>query len=227
MTAGQLILWRHGQTSWNAEERMQGQTDVPLDDVGFAQARDAAARLAALSPVMIFSSDLSRASQTADALAVRTGLPVTLDPRLREIDGGSLSGLTRSEFLARYPGLRLGADPDEPRGGDGETERQVATRVAAALRDAADAAPDGSTIVVATHGVSSRVGAGELVGLPPECWRALAGVANCCWVALGQVARTAPAEGLAAPVGPGASWRIVEWNAGSLPEPLFSDDGPA
>jgi len=227
MTAGQLILWRHGQTAWNAEERMQGQTDVPLDDVGLGQARDAAARLAALSPAVIWSSDLSRASQTADALAARTGLRVHLDPRLREIDGGSLSGLTRTEFLARHPGLRPGAAREEPRGGDGETERQVATRVAAALRDAAESAPDGSTAVVATHGVSSRVGAGELVGLPPECWRVLAGVANCCWVALGRFARPAPAEGVAPPVGPGAFWRIVEWNAGSLPEPLFSDDGPA
>lgn len=207
---------------------MQGQTDVPLDDVGRAQAREAAARLASLSPAMIWSSDLSRATQTADALAARTGLPVHLDARFREIDGGSLSGLTRPEFLARYPDLRLGAGPDEPRGGDGETERQVAVRVSAALREVADAAPDGSTVVVATHGVSSRVGAGELVGLPPEYWRALAGVANCCWVALGRFGRAQSAAAGAAPSSrPGAFWRIVEWNAGSLPEPLFSDDGPA
>ena len=227
MTAGQLILWRHGQTAWNAQDRMQGQTDVPLDQVGLEQARIAAAMLVALNPAAIWSSDLARASQTAQALADRTGLPVQLDARLREIDGGSLSGLTRAEFLARHPDLELGAGPDAPRGGDGETERQLAVRVAAALRDAAESAPEGSTVVVATHGVSSRVGAGMLVGLPAECWRALSGVANCCWVALGRTRSRAAGFDRSGDDGPGAHWRIVEWNAGTLPEPVFSDDGLA
>ena len=73
------MLWRHGQTTWNAQNRFQGQTDIPLSETGVAQAERAARLLAALKPDKIFSSDLSRAASTAAALARITGLPVTLD----------------------------------------------------------------------------------------------------------------------------------------------------
>jgi len=62
------VLWRHGQTTWNAEHRYQGQADIPLDDTGMAQAEQAARRLATLRPDALFSSDLSRAQQTAAAV---------------------------------------------------------------------------------------------------------------------------------------------------------------
>jgi glucosyl-3-phosphoglycerate phosphatase len=77
------VLWRHGQTIWNAESRFQGQTDIPLDDTGEAQAAGAASRLATLRPDAIFSSDLTRAASTAAPLARLTGLAVTLDKDLR------------------------------------------------------------------------------------------------------------------------------------------------
>ena len=64
-----LVLWRHGRTAWNAEGRAQGQRDVPLDEVGVGQAREAAARLASLRPTAIVSSDLCRAADTAAELA--------------------------------------------------------------------------------------------------------------------------------------------------------------
>jgi ribosome silencing factor RsfS/YbeB/iojap len=78
-----LVLWRHGQTVWNAERRFQGQSDIPLDEVGQAQAERAARLLAALRPDLIVSSDLSRAAQTAAPLSRLTGLEVTLDKDLR------------------------------------------------------------------------------------------------------------------------------------------------
>ena len=78
-----LVIWRHGRTAWNAERRVQGQTDVELDERGHAQAAAAAARLARFSPAAIVSSDLRRAAQTAAYLAEATGLPVAYDERLR------------------------------------------------------------------------------------------------------------------------------------------------
>ena len=82
------MLWRHGQTMWNVEHRFQGQTDIPLDETGEAQAEYAARRLATLRPNAIFSSDLTRAASTAAPLARLTGLSVTPDKELRERFGG-------------------------------------------------------------------------------------------------------------------------------------------
>jgi len=96
-------LWRHGQTTWNAEHRFQGQSDIPLDETGHAQAERAARLLAALRPDLIVSSDLSRAVSTAAPLARLAGLEVILDKDLRERSGGSWEGLTDTEIRERYP----------------------------------------------------------------------------------------------------------------------------
>src|ERR1700685_4483152 len=98
-----LVLWRHGQTAWNAERRFQGQSDIPLDETGLAQAERAARLLAGLHPDMIVCSDLIRATSTAAPLARLTGLDVTLDKDLRERHGGCWEGLTDAEIRARYP----------------------------------------------------------------------------------------------------------------------------
>jgi len=97
------VLWRHGQTTWNAERRFQGQSDIPLDATGQAQAQRAARLLAGLRPDMIVSSDLSRAANTAAPLARLTGLDVILDKDLRERHGGQWEGLTDTEIRARFP----------------------------------------------------------------------------------------------------------------------------
>ena len=89
MTAARIIIWRHGRTEWNIVNRFQGQADVPLDDVGYAQAIRAAEVLASYRPSSLYSSDLSRCYQTAEMLAQRTGLDITTDKRLREIHVGS------------------------------------------------------------------------------------------------------------------------------------------
>ena len=90
------MLWRHGQTIWNVEHRFQGQTDISLDETGEAQAEYAARRLATLMPSAIFSSDLSRAQQTAAPLSRLTGLPFTTEKGLGERSCGVLVGLTDS-----------------------------------------------------------------------------------------------------------------------------------
>jgi len=94
-----LVLVRHGQTAWNLEGRAQGHSDVPLDDVGLAQAAAAAPYVAALRPSALWSSDLARARQTASFVEAATGLAATPDPRLREYDVGIRSGLTLPEGL--------------------------------------------------------------------------------------------------------------------------------
>src|SRR5262245_59010327 len=83
-----LVLWRHGQTTYNAEHRFQDQRDMPLNALDKAQAQRAARHLATLSPAQIWSSDLVRASETAGYLAELTGLEVRLEKDLRERHGG-------------------------------------------------------------------------------------------------------------------------------------------
>ena len=103
MTAGRLIVWRHGRTEWNLQDKIQGQADIPLDSVGVAQARTAAARLASLAPTRLFSSDLQRAAATAGELAALTGLKVEYDEALREINVDDWAGMTMAELAAIEP----------------------------------------------------------------------------------------------------------------------------
>lgn len=179
-----LIIWRHGETAWNTERRMQGQTDVELSDTGRAQAVVAAEFLAALRPDAIVASDLRRATDTASALAALTGLDVALDKRLRERSCGQWEGLTSDEIEQRWAepyarwqrGLPVGIADVE--GGD-----DLGKRVAPALREAADRTP-GGTVVVVGHGSASREGAGELLGWPESVTRTLGSLANCHWTEL-------------------------------------------
>lgn len=209
-----LVVWRHGRTPWNAEKRFQGQTDVPLDDVGLAQAEQAARVLAALGPERIVSSDLTRARTTAQALADLTGLDVATDVDLRETHAGEWEGLNRDEIEERFPGAMeaWSADPDARPGG-GEDRREVSARVVAAIERALDGISADGTLVVATHGGSARAAIGALLGLPPEHWAALGVLANCAWSVLAE--NTGPY---------GPRWRLEEYNAGSLPVTALADD---
>lgn len=143
--AATLLLVRHGETDWNREGRVQGHSDVPLNDTGRAQARALAARLAAERVDAVYASDLRRARDTACEVARASGHPVTTTPDLREKHFGSWEGLTRDEILSR--------DPDALSGpwGDGETRDEMADRVLHALREIA-ARHEGETVVVVSHG---------------------------------------------------------------------------
>jgi glucosyl-3-phosphoglycerate phosphatase len=205
------VIWRHGRTLWNSQDRFQGHTDVALDEVGEAQARSAAAILAALEPTAIVSSDLQRAAATAQALASLTGQLVTLDARLRETNGGSWEGRTGSEIRAvdpeRYRQWRAGVDV---RAGGAETRSDVANRAIAAIEDALAPLPDGGLLVAVTHGGTARASIGRLLRLPAQQWRVIGGLANACWSVLS--------------LGADGGWRLTEHNAGSLPEPVVGDD---
>jgi glucosyl-3-phosphoglycerate phosphatase len=193
-----LVVWRHGRTAWNAERRFQGASDVPLDQTGKAQARDTAPYLAAMHPAAIFSSDLSRASETAGYLAALTGLPVQLDKDLRERGGGAWEGLTDAEIRAGYPEAYGTFNPP-----DGEPVESVADRVSAAFERIADGLQEsGPLAVLISHGAAINLGLSRLLGLP-ERVRVLGPLGNCSWSVLGRRA---------------GRWRLLEHNVGRLPD---------
>lgn len=202
-----LVLWRHGQTIWNFEHRFQGTADIPLDDTGHSQAGRAARLLSGLRPTALLSSPLQRAADTAAKLAEIIGLPIAYDQDLVERAGGLWEGLTGAEIRERYPAEHAVWQPP-----GGETSVEVAKRVAAALERAADRLPPDGTLVVASHGAALRLGMAHLLGLPEPLWDGLGGLANCSWSVVAEN-RT-------------GGWRLVEHNAGTLPEPILGDDVP-
>lgn len=145
----ELLLVRHGQTDWNLTHRVQGHTDTPLNAVGRAQACALADTLAAEAFVAVYSSDLSRAHETAVAVARVHGLEVTVDRDLREKNFGSWEGLTDTEIADRFP------DAVRGRWGDGETTEEVADRAVAAIERVRQQHPAGRVLVV-SHGGAMR-----------------------------------------------------------------------
>jgi broad specificity phosphatase PhoE len=137
-----LLLVRHGETDWNADGRLQGQTDRPLSDFGRRQARRLADELADEELEAIYSSDLSRARETAEIVGERLGLQVVLDADLREKDWGTWEGLTaverdRVEFI-------------------GESIEAHQERTLHALRRISERHPGNGRVLVVTHGGSMR-----------------------------------------------------------------------
>lgn len=154
MEPTRICLIRHGETAWNAERRIQGQTDIGLNPAGMAQASAAALHLSTTAFAALYSSDLLRARQTAEALAVRLSLAPAFTAELRERCYGIFEGRTYDEARAAYPGDYAAferRDPDYAFPGGGESLRQVHARVTARLRALAAAHP-GQALVVVTHG---------------------------------------------------------------------------
>jgi probable phosphoglycerate mutase len=206
-----VVLWRHGRTRWNVEHRFQFQADPPLDEVGKQQAVMSARLLTAYAPDAIVSSDLCRAVQTARALADLLGLPVILDPRLRERSLGEWEGLTRDEVVRRHPeqythwlaGREAHQSGSESRG-------EVGERVLAALAGA-----EGDTVVLVTHSATAMALTGRLLGLPVTGWRAVGPLGNGRWSEF-----TSDEHG----------WRLRAHNLGPLGSPvtgLSTSDGLA
>jgi broad specificity phosphatase PhoE len=136
-----LLLVRHGETDWNAAGRLQGHTDRPLNDFGRRQAKELAERLAGEGADAIYASDLQRAKETAEIVGQRLGLPVVLDPDLREKNWGNWEGLTGDE--------RVHVEFE------GESTESHRDRVMGAVRRIVERHPGGRVIVV-THGGSLR-----------------------------------------------------------------------
>jgi broad specificity phosphatase PhoE len=144
-----LLLVRHGESTWNAQSRWQGQADPPLSPLGEQQAEEAAERLAEIASItVVWTSDLVRARRTAELIASRLGVDRVRDePRLRERDVGSWSGLTRAEIEKRWPGY-LAARRSPP---DFEGDVELLARTREGLSAAVDGSRTGDVLVV-THG---------------------------------------------------------------------------
>ncbi len=176
-------LWvvRHGESTWNADGRYQGQTDVPLSPVGVLQASTLAERLMGQHFAAIYSSDLLRARHTAEIVTERLldEPQVQLEVGLREIDVGQLGGLTLSDIRRAYPEYltALHADPWATRRPSGESMADLYSRAAGALTRLA-ARHQGERVMVFTHGGVVRVAVGlALGGVPQNAWARLS-VAN-------------------------------------------------
>ena len=209
----QVVLWRHGQTDWNVENRFQGHSDIPLNKVGEYQVTQAAEVLAGLNPNRIISSDLIRAQSTAAALAKLTNLKVEINPGLRETNGGLWEGKTGSENRASHGEFftRWYEGGDEPAGVTGERRSEVAKRAVSVIEK--ETANFTGTIVFVTHGGTVRSVLGSILKLPIAQWGVIGGLSNACWSVLELTKHRT-----------GSRWYLAEHNAGSLPEPVFGDD---
>jgi broad specificity phosphatase PhoE len=152
-----LFLFRHGETDWNREGRLQGHTDTPLNATGLAQAEALAQRLLAHQLDAVVSSDLTRALTTARIIAEISGVPLLTDPGLREVSVGLAEGMLWEEAKARF-----GAELTERWYSDdnvafpgGETGHQTLIRGLAALRRVALTHPH-RRLAVSTHGAMVR-----------------------------------------------------------------------
>ncbi|RBY96380.1 histidine phosphatase family protein [Blastococcus sp. TF02-8] len=163
-----LLLVRHGQSQWNAEGRMQGQTaHVPLTPLGHTQAEMAAAQLAELRPGALISSDLVRALQTAEHCARATGLTVSTTPALREQGYGVLEGRPSHELwdVVDWTDAHWSAE-------GGESLAELHARVAAFLGQLC-ADPPADVVALVTHGDTIRAVQAVVAGLGPDAMPAV------------------------------------------------------
>ena len=171
-----ILLTRHGETAWNALGKLQGHTDITLNDVGRDQARALGAELRDAGVTAIWTSDLSRARETGQIIADVLGLPApAVDPELRERRYGVFEGLTRHECETRHPEAwkdwisQTGAPPGgEPRAeAAARLERALGRIVAAvaAVAAAATEAADSGPVLVVSHGGVMRLWLMELLGM--------------------------------------------------------------
>lgn len=206
MTLRRLVLLRHGQTDYNASGRMQGHLDSHLTPEGLAQAAVVAPEVARLKPTRVISSDLRRAADTAAVVAEACGVPVEIDPRLRETHLGEWQGRTVGDIEATWPGAIAvwRQDPSwAPPGG--ESRLEVVRRCTPVVDEVDDALADGSessTAVLVAHGGMIAGLVCGLLAMPIESWPAIGGIGNCRWAAL---ARRADHP----------RWRLVGYNVGT------------
>ncbi|MGA2464330.1 MAG: histidine phosphatase family protein [Thermodesulfobacteriota bacterium] len=154
-----IILVRHGETEWNRVERFRGRADLPLNDTGLAQAEDTGRRIAAeYRPVAVYSSPLSRAVKTAEAIAGHFTLPVQVHAGLIDIDYGQWQGLTPDKAKERWAEVvdAWYNTPHTARIPGGETLDELRARAMGTVNELA-VRHQGQTIVLVAHTVINRI----------------------------------------------------------------------
>jgi glucosyl-3-phosphoglycerate phosphatase len=172
----ELVLLRHGESVWNAEDRYQGQQGTGLSARGRQQAKDAAEYLRSFEFDGIVASDLQRVTETLQPYVDLFDQPsVRIDKRWREIDVGTWGGRTFEDVYAEEPEVvnAFKRGEDVARGG-GETFRQLRARVCEAMQDIT-----GERVLVVTHGGPIRVAAAAALGLPAGAEMVLDPPVNC------------------------------------------------
>lgn len=203
MISTRVILWRHGLTDFNAENRFQGQLDVPLNEQGEAQARSVAEALVGWGITAVYSSPLTRALRTAEQVADRLGVKIGLDHRLEEINVGSWAGRTLDELVQANPQFAraMACGEDFRRSPEGETAIETGQRMARALEHIAER-HGGETVLVVSHGLAIRMGVAELLGCDYRLATTISIMDNCAWSVMNKLDR---------------GWRLVSWN---IPAPV-------
>lgn len=168
-----VYLVRHGETTWNSLLKFQGQTDIPLSDLGRQQARLLARRLSREKFQSCFASDLTRASETAEILAEPHGLSVQKIPALRELNFGAWEGLTIPEIKKLFDEeiKQWWSSPLTTRVPKGETLAEMVERSTLAIKKIIDSHSDGNVLVV-SHGGAIRSIVGCVLGMDlNQYWR--------------------------------------------------------
>jgi probable phosphoglycerate mutase len=167
-----VVLARHGRTAWHEPTRYTGRSDVPIDEVGEAQAARLASWAAGEDFAALACSPLRRARQTAAAVSAATGLRPRVDPRLRELDFGVAEGRTLAELRAADPAMvaAFEADPVAGHFPGGEPPGAAADRALAALTELASAYAGGRVLVVA-HSTLIRLVVCAVLGVPLADYR--------------------------------------------------------
>lgn len=213
MRVRHLVMLRHGETQSNADSRMQGQLDTQLNDLGRSQACAAAEVLAKRQPLLIRSSDLHRAYDTAIILAKHDNLLVDKDDRLRETHLGDWQGMTHAEVDAAYPGLRQ-AWRNRPNWAPpgGESRLDVAHRCRPVVAELVAGEPEWGCddterpVVLVGHGGQIAALTAALLDLPVDSWPVFGGMGNASWTQVSAHSEDdTPFEEL--------RWRLDVWNA--------------
>jgi probable phosphoglycerate mutase len=201
MSLRRLVLWRHGETDYNANRRMQGHLDSALTAVGWRQARFAVAALARFDPALVVASDLRRARDTASVFTEASGVDMRIDKRLRETNLGQWQGKTAEEVDALWPGARTTWQHDSTWAPpDGETRVEVAQRAGELVAELDEEIDE--TALLCAHGGLITALVGGLLDLPVTAWPQLGGIGNCHWTVL---SRREDGDG---------RWRLISYNAG-------------
>jgi 2,3-bisphosphoglycerate-dependent phosphoglycerate mutase/probable phosphoglycerate mutase len=187
VTLRRLVLLRHGQTDFNVSGRMQGHLESSLTEVGNAQVARVTTAIATMAPDRLLTSDLRRAVDSAEPVGAACGLPVKVDPRLRETHIGQWQGLTVDEVEAGWPGgiAAWRSDPGwAPPGGESRIEVVRRARpVVEELDVEFDGVPSATAVLVAHGGLIAGLVCG-LLELPTGAWPSIGGIGNCRWAVL-------------------------------------------